>query len=58
MATPRMFFIYWYTLLTPSVEGAGRVSNSAMAVATFLLALGKVGCGVPSWLMATAMALA
>jgi hypothetical protein len=27
MATPRMFFICWYTLLTPSVEGTGRVSK-------------------------------
>jgi hypothetical protein len=57
-ATPRMPFSYWYTLLTPSVEGTCRVSKSAPATATFWLALGKVGCGVPSWLMVAATALA
>jgi hypothetical protein len=56
-ATLRMFFIYWYTLLTRSVEGVGRVSKSVAVTATFWLALRKVGCGIPSWLMMTAMAL-
>jgi hypothetical protein len=55
-ATARMFFICWYTLLTPSVEGVGRVSKSVVATTTFFLALGKVGCGIPLWLMATALA--
>jgi fatty acid desaturase len=45
-------------LLTPSVEGAGKVSKSVAAAATFWLALAKVRCGVPSWLMAAVMALA
>jgi hypothetical protein len=57
-ATPRMSFNCWYTLLAPSADGAGRVSKSIVVVATFWLALGKLVCGVPSWLMATAMALA
>jgi hypothetical protein len=39
------------------VEGAGRVSKSAAAATTFWLALANVGRGVPSWLMAVAMAL-
>jgi hypothetical protein len=45
-------------LSTPSVEGAGTVSKSIVVAATFWLALGKVGCGVPSWLMVAVMALA
>jgi hypothetical protein len=57
-ATPRMPFSYWYTLPTLSVEGADRVTKRATTTATFWLAPGKVGCGVPSWLMATVMALA
>jgi hypothetical protein len=57
-ATPRMSFSYWYTLPTLSVEGAGRVSKSDVATATFWLALGKVGCGVPSWLMTMDLARA
>jgi hypothetical protein len=55
-ATPRMFFVCWYTILTPSVEGTGRVSKIAAVAATFWLALGKLGYGVPSWLMAMARA--
>jgi hypothetical protein len=57
-ATLKTFFNYWYTLLTPFVDCPGRVSKSAAAIATFWLALGKVAGGVPSWLMATAVALA
>jgi hypothetical protein len=57
-ATLRMSFSRWYTLPTPSVEGSDRVSKSAAAVATFWLALVKVGCGIPSWLMAATMTLA
>jgi hypothetical protein len=57
VATLRMAFNYWYTFLAPSVEGAGRVSKSVVAATTFWLALGKVVCGVPLWLMAIAMAL-
>jgi hypothetical protein len=58
VATSRLSFSYRYTLPTPSVEVAGRVSKSATVVDTFWLALTKVGCGVPSWLMVMAMALA
>jgi hypothetical protein len=58
VATPRMSFSYWYTLPTPSVEGTSRVSKSVVATVTFWLALGKVGCAVPLWLMVTAMATA
>jgi hypothetical protein len=36
------------------VEGIGKVSKSTVAMATFWLALAKVRCGVPSWLMAAA----
>jgi hypothetical protein len=57
-AVPRVFFTYRYTLLTPSVEDAGRVSKSPAVAATFWLALAKVGCSVPSWLMAAVTALA
>jgi hypothetical protein len=57
-ATPRMSFSCWYTLPTLSIEGAGRVSKSAMTETTFWEALAKMGRGVPSWLMATATALA
>jgi hypothetical protein len=53
-----MSFNCWYTLLALSVEGAGRVSKSDATTATFWLALGKVVCGIPSWLMVTVMALA
>jgi hypothetical protein len=57
VATLRIPFSYWYTMLTSSVEGAGRVSKSVTAAATFWLALGKVGCGVPLWLIVVAMTL-
>jgi hypothetical protein len=40
------------------VEGAARVSKIAAIVATFWLALAKVGRGVPLWLMAVVVALA
>jgi hypothetical protein len=40
---PRIFFNYWYTSLTPFVEGAGRVSKTVVVVTMFGLALGKVG---------------
>jgi hypothetical protein len=53
-----MSFSCWYTLLTLSMEGMGRVSKSAAVAAMLWIALGKVGCGVPSWLMAMTMALA
>jgi hypothetical protein len=56
-ATLRMFFKCWYTLLAPSAEGAGRVSKSVAATATFWLAMGKVVCGVPLGLMVMATAL-
>jgi hypothetical protein len=35
VATLRMSFNCWYTLLTPSIEDAGRVSKSVAAVATY-----------------------
>jgi hypothetical protein len=55
MAIPRTSFRCQYTLLTPLVEGAGRVSKSAATVATFWLTLAKVGGGVSSWLMVAEM---
>jgi hypothetical protein len=58
VAIPWMSFNCWYNFLALSVEGAGRVSKSAAAAATFWLSLGKVVCAVPSWLMAMVMALA
>jgi hypothetical protein len=54
----RMPFSYRYTLPTLSVEGTGKVFKSVAAAATFWLALAKVRCGIPSWLMVVAMALA
>jgi hypothetical protein len=42
-AVPRMFFSCWYTLPTPSVEGASNVSKSAPTTTMFWLALAKVG---------------
>jgi hypothetical protein len=57
MATPRMSSSYWYTLPNPSLEGVGIVTKIAVVVASFWLALGKVGCGIPSWLMAMTTAL-
>jgi hypothetical protein len=39
------------------VEGAAKVSKSAMAKTTFWLVLAKVGRGIPLWLMATVIAL-
>jgi hypothetical protein len=54
-ATLRMSFNYWYTSLALSTKGAGKVSKSDAATATFWLALGKVVCGVPSLLMAMAL---
>jgi hypothetical protein len=54
VATPSMSFSYWYTLPTPHVGGTGRVAKSVVVVATFWLALAKVGCGIPSWLMVAA----
>jgi hypothetical protein len=53
-----MSFSWWYTMSIPSVEGMGKVSKSVAAAAMFWLALAKVGCGIPSWLMSVAMALA
>jgi hypothetical protein len=47
-ATPRMSFSYQYILPTTSVEGADRVSKSAMTTTMFWLALAKLGHGVPS----------
>jgi hypothetical protein len=43
VVVPRMLFNCWYISPTPSVEGAGNVSKSAATVATFWLALVKVG---------------
>jgi hypothetical protein len=57
-AMPRMPFSWQYTLSTPSVEDAGRVSKSAAVVATLRLAQAKVGRGIPSWLIAAETALA
>jgi hypothetical protein len=57
-ATPMIFLNYWYTMLTPFVEDVSRVSKSDATAATLWLTLGNVGGGVPSSLMATAMALA
>jgi hypothetical protein len=42
----------------PIREGVGKVSRSAAAVAMFWLALAKVGCCIPSQLMATVTSLA
>jgi hypothetical protein len=53
-----MSFSYRFTLLTPSVESAGRVSKSDVATTKFWLALTEVGCVAPSWFMVVAMALA
>jgi hypothetical protein len=41
-ATSRIFINCWYTLLILFVEGAGRVSKSAAAVAMFWLTLGVI----------------
>jgi hypothetical protein len=42
---------WWYNLSTSSVEGAGNVSRSMVAVTTFCLDLAKVGRYPPFWLM-------
>jgi hypothetical protein len=54
----RTSFGWWYILSTPSVKGAGKVSRSTTAVATFWLALAKARHCVPSWLMAAVTSLA
>jgi hypothetical protein len=56
VVVPRMPFSWRYTLSTPLVEGADKVSKSVTTVATFWIALEKVGHDVPSWLMVAAMA--
>jgi hypothetical protein len=47
-----------YTLSAPLVEGASKVSRSAIAAAMFWLALAKLCRGAPSWLIATVTTLA
>jgi hypothetical protein len=54
----RMSFSWWYTLSTPSAEGAGKVSRSVAAATTFWLALGKARSCIPSWMMVAETSLA
>jgi hypothetical protein len=53
----RMSFSWWYTLSTPSMEGAGNVSRTAAATVIFWLALAKTGHCTPSRLMVAATSL-